>query len=120
VCRAIRTEQVPDAEQKDVVVRSVEWTLLEWVVPVATWLHLEVGPIPQVTIALVALLVVGALIAAVWVANGAARAARVPVVFAPRPRPVPRDRWASAESARPMGGNGPRAPAVADIRIPAV
>ena len=100
--------------------RSVEWTLLEWVVPLSTWLHLEVGAILQVTIALVALLVVGALIAAVWVANGAARAARVPNVFSPRPRPVPQDRWAPADSARPMGGNGPRAPAVADIRIPAV
>ena len=100
--------------------QSVEWTLLEWVVPVATWLHLEVGPIPQLTIALVALLVVGALITAAWVANGAARAARVPVLFAPQSLAVPRDRWAPADSARPMGGNGPRAPAVADIRIPAV
>jgi len=101
-------------------VRSVEWTLLEWVVPVATWLHLEIGPIPQLTIALVTLLVVGALFAAVWAGNVAARAVQVPVSFAPQPRPVSRDPRASADRVRPVGGSGPRAPAVADIRVPAV
>ncbi|MET0991200.1 MAG: hypothetical protein ABWX66_02310 [Lacisediminihabitans sp.] len=97
--------------------RSVEWTLLGWVVPVATWLHLEVGPIPQLTTALLLLIVVGALVAAICIANALTRAVRVLVwATAWAPTHTQRDPQTPVAGDRPRGGNGPRAPAFDDIR----
>lgn len=95
------------------MVVSVEWLLLEWLVPVSTWLHLELNPLPHLVFVALLLALLGSLAIAITVAGSRIRT--VVAVNAERPvrsiasflglALIPAHRDA------PVGGSGPRAPA---------
>lgn len=96
------------------MVGSVEWVLLELLVPADTWLRMEVGAVPQAVLLALLLAVIGGLAIGI-VAVGH----RLLVVIVALPLPLPRRENAAAlpellQPARgrlaPVGGSGPRAP----------
>lgn len=94
------------------MVGSVEWVLLELLVPADTWLRMEVGAVPQAVLLALLLAVIGGL--AIGIVTVGHRLLVVIVAL-----PLPRRENAAAlpellQPARgrlaPVGGSGPRAP----------
>ena len=99
---------------------SIGWSLLEMVLPIETWLRLELHGLPQVVVWMLLLGVIGGLaVAIVEVGLRVVVVARLECVWAVRREPAPPDvpRIGRAHDA-PRGGTGPRAPGVLEVRTP--
>jgi hypothetical protein len=99
-------------------VNSIMWTLLEFVLPLETWLRLELHGLPQVAAWLILAAVVGA-IAVTVVARGLRQTPQLcgAVSHAFRRTFTPRDPQDPDPRDTPRGGAGPRAPAARQVRL---
>jgi len=93
-------------------VKSVEWLLLEWLVPLSTWLHLELSPVPNLVVVTLLLALIGSLAIAITVVGTRIPAAVSAGVAKPRRSISSSDGSAVPPAYRdaPVGGSGPRAP----------